>query len=90
MDVRNTSKPLLSSHDSSDNIKSYHSMLFHKAYDDKKAPETQESGFSSRPDTPRPKTKRTTSTGAFIIEDNDNLSRSAFERSNNQYSSSPR
>ncbi|KAM3583008.1 hypothetical protein VKS41_004764 [Umbelopsis sp. WA50703] len=90
MGTRNTNKPFLNSHDSFDNIKSYHSMLFHKAYDDeKKTPESQETGFTSRPDTPRPKTKRTTSTGAFIIEDSNLPSRAAFERSNNQYSSSP-
>jgi hypothetical protein len=64
-------------------------MLFHKAYDEKNAPDTEELGFTSRPDTPRPKPRRSTSTGAFIIEDDNHL-KTGLEMSNNNNRSSPR
>lgn len=82
-------KPTLQSHDSSDNIKSYHTMLFHKAYDEKTVPECEAQGFTSRPDTPRPKPRRSSSTGAFIIED-DNPTLGLEMSRNNNGSSTPR
>jgi hypothetical protein len=64
-------------------------MLFHKAYDEKNAPEDQSMGFTSRPDTPRPTPKRTTSTGAFIIDDS-HRSKGGLEMSNSTDHPNPR
>ncbi|KAG2181574.1 hypothetical protein INT44_008389 [Umbelopsis vinacea] len=88
MNGQNVSKPLLQTSQSSENIKSYHTMLFHKAYDEKKEQQEQSIGFTSRSDTPRPTPKRTTSTGAFIIEEN-NPSKGDLEMSNGQNQRNP-
>ncbi|CAO3659185.1 unnamed protein product [Umbelopsis ramanniana] len=88
MNSQEMSKPLLQSSQSSENIKSYHTMLFHKAYDEKKEQQEQSIGFTSRPDTPRPTPKRTASTGAFIIEDSQ-PSKGGLEMSNGHNQPTP-